>query len=215
MIIQDFDAIIFDCDGTLVDSEPITVRTLVDYVKQFDINLDYDEALALFIGRDMKMIIEVLEKQSGKSLPENFDHEYRKLQSAALQKSLKAIPGAHELLQTIKRPRCVASNAPQYKIKLNLSVTGLEKYFDQDRIFSAYDIQVWKPIPDLFFHAAKHMNVEAQRCVVIEDSLAGIQAGIDAGMQTIGYAASKEAQPTDQVPFVHDLKDLIPMLGDD
>lgn len=213
MITQDFDAIIFDCDGTLVDSEPITVRTLVDFVEQFGLQLDYDEALALFIGRDMQMIVKVLEERIGKPLPEEFANEYRKRQSAGLRKSLQTIPGAHELLESINRPTCVASNAPQYKIKLNLKVTKLDKFFDKDRIYSAYDIRVWKPAPDLFLHAAEKMNVQPHQCVVIEDSLAGIQAGIDAGMQTIGYAANKDVQPTDQVPFVHDLRDLIPMLG--
>lgn len=213
MIATDFDAIIFDCDGTLVDSEPITVRALVEYVHEFGLLLDYDEALALFIGRDMPMIVEVLEGRIGKPLPKHFTEEYRKRQAVALRRSLKTIPRAHELLEAITKPSCIASNAPQYKIKLNLHVTQLDRFFKPDRIFSAYDIQVWKPKPDLFLHAAEQMGFQPHRCVVIEDSLAGIQAGIDAGMQTIGYAASKEVQPTDIVPFVHDLKDLILMLG--
>ena len=78
---DEIDAIIFDCDGTLVDSEPITVQVLVDYVAEFGLRLDYEDALGLFVGRDMTMIVEVLEKQIGNSLPADFVEEYRRRQN--------------------------------------------------------------------------------------------------------------------------------------
>lgn len=213
MINSDFEAIIFDCDGTLVDSEPITVSTLVEHVAEFGLKLDYEEALALFIGRDMPMIVKVLEERIGQPLPPGFTEEFRHRQAAALQSSLKSIPGAHQLLGSITKPFCIASNAPRRKIELNLKVTGLHEFFDSERVFSAYDIESWKPNPDLFLHSAAKMEIEPSRCVVIEDSLAGIQAGIAAGMQTIGYAHSAEVKPTCEVPFVHCLSELIEVLS--
>ncbi len=214
--LTDIDAIIFDCDGTLVDSEPITVQVLVDYVSEFGLKLDYDEAFQLFLGRDMPMIVEVLEAQIGKSLPDHFAQEYRRRQSIELRRSVKCIPGAKELLTAVqssgKFRYCVASNAPQQKINLNLEVTGLKTFFEKTPVLSAYDIEKWKPDPALFLYAAKKLDVQPSRCVVIEDSIAGIQAGIAAGMQTIGYASSKDSQPTDEVAFVYELADLISVL---
>ena len=213
---DEIDAIIFDCDGTLVDSEPITVQVLVDHVSEFGLKLDYEEALALFVGRDMTMIVEVLEKQMKKSLPGDFVEEYRRRQEIELRRSVQLIPGAMELVTEIEKSGnlayCVASNAPQRKIFLNLEVTGLNRFFKQPLIFSAYDIQKWKPDPALFLHAAERIGVTPGRCVVIEDSVAGIEAGIAAGMKTIGYSPSPARQPTDQVPFVHHLTDLMPIL---
>jgi len=212
----DFDAIIFDCDGTLVDSEPITVQVLVDHVSEFGLALDYDEAIGLFVGRDMQMIVEVLEKQMETPFPDDFVEEYRRRQELELRRSAKAIPGAIELMTAIEKAGglkyCVASNAPRRKIDLNLEVTGLNKFFPESLIFSAYDIKKWKPDPALFLHAAEQIGVAPDRCIVIEDSVAGIEAGIAGGMHTIGYASSLEKQPTDQVPFAHHLADLIPLL---
>ena len=111
-------------------------------------------------------------------------------------------------MSKVGKPFCVASNAPQAKIAINLSVTGLDQFFSADRTFSAYDINVWKPQPDLFLHVAKKLGVDPANCVVVEDSLAGIDAGLAAGMQVIGYAKSAEVQPTDKVPFVHCLSEL-------
>ena len=212
----DFDAIIFDCDGTLVDSEPITVQVLVDHVSEFGLKLDYDQAIGLFVGRDMQMIVEVLEKQMGSSLPDDFVEEYRRRQEIELRRSAQAIPGAIQLATAIEKSGelkyCVASNAPRRKIDLNLEVTGLDKFFGEPLVFSAYDIKKWKPDPALFLHAAEKIGVAPDRCVVIEDSVAGIEAGIAGGMHTVGYASSKKKQPTDQVPFVYHLADLIPLL---
>jgi len=186
---EDIDAVIFDCDGTLVDSEPITVKVLVDHVREFGLELEY----------------------------EDFVEEYRRRQELELRKSVELIPGAMELVAAVQKSTalkyCVASNAPRRKINLNLEVTGLDKFFAEPQIFSAYDIRIWKPDPALFLHAAERIEIAANRCLVLEDSLAGIQAGIAAGMQTIGYSVDQESQPTDQVSFVHDLAELIPFLA--
>lgn len=213
MINPDFDLVIFDCDGTLVDSEPITVGVLVKFVAKYGLELEYKDALEMFVGRDMASIVKYLESQIGHELPEVFSAEFRERQATALRRDLVAIDGAHDLLASMKKPFCLASNAPQEKIAISLAATRLDAFFTEERTFSAYDISVWKPQPDLFLHAAKEMNVDPERCVVIEDSIAGIDAGIAAGMQVIGYAASPDKQPTDAIPFVNRLTELIDILA--
>ena len=213
MINRDFEAIIFDCDGTLVDSEPITVAVLVEFVSEFGLDLSFEEALPLFVGRDMPGIVRVLEQRLGAALPETFCDEYRSRQAIALRRDLQAISGAHELLDSMTRQFCVASNAPQDKIEINLKTTGLDRFFTSCRTFSAYDINAWKPEPDLFLFAADKMEVDVARCVVIEDSQAGIEAGLAAEMQVIGYSHSPDEVPTNDVPFVHSLVDLIEVLS--
>lgn len=209
MISNNYEAVIFDCDGTLVDSEPITVSVLIEYLREFGLELDYEEASSLFVGRDMQSIAKWLEENKKIQLPDIFPEEFRKRQAVALKESVRAISGAHELLAALTKPFCVASNAPQAKIAINLTVTGLDKFFTADRTFSAYDINVWKPQPDLFLHAAKQMAVDPANCVVIEDSMPGIDAGLAAGMQVIGYSKSADLKPTDKIPFVHCLSALI------
>mgnify|MGYP006091841169 CR=1 FL=1 len=213
MIEREFDAIIFDCDGTLVDSEPITVNVLIDFVGEFGLELGYDDALPLFVGRDMPGIISVLESRMGSKFPATFPDEFRARQATALRENLTAISGAHDLLKSLNCQFCVASNAPQAKIEINLTTTGLSPFFTSETTFSAYDINVWKPAPDLFLYAAERLNVAASRCVVIEDSQAGIDAGLAAGMQVIGYSHTPEEAATKEVPFVHCLSELIEVLS--
>ena len=213
MLEREFDTIIFDCDGTLVDSEPITVKVLIDFVKEFGLELSYEDASPLFVGRDMPAIMAVLESWMNSELPVTFSEEFRARQASALRKELTVISGAHELLGSLERQFCVASNAPQAKIEINLTTTGLSQFFTSETTFSAYDINVWKPEPDLFLYAADRLKVDASRCVVIEDSQAGIDAGLAAGMQVIGYSHTPEEAATKEIPFVHCLTELIEVLN--
>jgi HAD superfamily hydrolase (TIGR01509 family) len=224
MLQHPFEAIIFDCDGTLVDSEPITASALIEQVAELGLKLDFEETLALFVGRDMPMIVEVLtsrlkEQGLASKIPDTFVEEFRKRQAAGLQKSLKAIQGAKELLKSLQKPFCLASNAPRDKIRINLDVTGLNQFFPPEMIFSAYDINIWKPNPDLFLLAAERMKIEPSKCVVIEDSSAGVEAGIAAGMQVVEFApgTNNEQDPTANanvnVLRIEALVELIPILG--
>ena len=209
MINAPFETIIFDCDGTLVDSEPITVSVLVNQVAQLGLEMQYDEAISIFAGRDMSVVAEVIASRLGRPLPDDFVEQFRQRQGRALRSELKPIAGAKQLLAKITKPYCVASNAPHAKIKINLESTGLDRFFQPQTTFSAYDIKKWKPEPDLFLHVADRMGTSPQRCVVIEDSLAGIQAGLAAKMQVIGYTPTPEGIVTNKVPYVHCLLDLI------
>lgn len=213
MIHPEFDLVIFDCDGTLVDSEPITTSVLLEQTRDYGLDLAPEEALGLFVGRDMPGIVRWIEQRIKRKLPADFTANFRLLQAAALRESLLPIPGAEALLGAMQREICLASNAPRDKIAINLNVTRLSRFFDQERTFSAYDIQSWKPEPDLFLHAAASLGYSPERCVVIEDSLAGITAAEAAGMQVIGYAKSQNCLPTTRIPFVHSLFDLVEILN--
>lgn len=220
---KEFETIIFDCDGTLVDSEPISTRVLVEYASEFGLEMTAEEALELFVGRDMPGILLELQRRTDTRLPAGFVEEFRSRQAVALREQLQPIPGAHELLERLSsapRPFCVASNAPQDKIEINLTVTGLKVFFQPERVFSAYDINAWKPKPDLFLFAARQMKTPPNRCVVIEDSPAGIEAGLAAGMHVVGFDKDmtqeiheKLAIYRDRVPFVNALSELQTILA--
>jgi HAD superfamily hydrolase (TIGR01509 family) len=185
-----YDALIFDCDGTLVDSERLLNQLLVDHVRPFGIELTVEEALARFKGGNMADCVAKLETLRGAALPPSFVPELRERLMVGLSNGLEPIEGALDLVRSLSIPFCVASNGPREKIELSLSVTGLLPYF-QGRIFSAYDVGVWKPDPGLFLHAARALGARPERCAVIEDSLPGIQASLAAGMTV--YALLDEA----------------------
>ena len=129
-----YKCIIFDCDGVLVDSEAISTKVMVDLLKTVDYNIDMETAIDLFTGLALKDNFALVEKELGKKLPEDFEAIYRKLSFEAFQRDLKPINGVRELLDKLTMPYCVASSGPTNKIKLNLKVTNLSQYFN-DNIF--------------------------------------------------------------------------------
>ncbi|MEM7457439.1 MAG: HAD-IA family hydrolase, partial [Planctomycetota bacterium] len=167
--------------GTLVDSEPITTRVLVDFVEEFGLQLDHHEAIGWFAGRDMAGISKMIEKRLCRELPSDFVEQFRHRQAAALETDVRPIDGAVELLNAIRIPIALASNAPRAKIEINLRVSGLTGFFPDERVFSAYDIEIWKPEPDLFIHAARAIGFDPAKCLIVEDSPAGFEAAARAG----------------------------------
>ncbi len=203
-----WDAVIFDCDGTLVDSERLGNEVLVEYVDQFGIRLTVDDALARFRGTHMAVCVEQLELLRGEPLPASFVVDLRERMAAAFGKRLQPIEGALNLVRSLTVPFCVASSGPRAKIELSLSLTGLLSYF-VDRIFSSYELQAWKPSPDLFMHAARAMDAEPARCAVIEDSLPGIQAGLAAGMQVFALQRhGVDPRIPEEVTVITELREL-------
>jgi len=176
--------VIFDCDGTLVDSEVVAARAWSEYVAGYGVTLSPEEALARFRGVSMKWCISHIEQLHGQTLPDHFEQELRALMGGMLEQHLQPISGAVEMVEQLHLPFALASNAPHHKIELCLRVTGLLPHF-AGRIFSAYDVQRWKPDPALFLFAAERLGVAPQRCAVVEDSLPGVQAGLAAGMRVI------------------------------
>ena len=178
--------IIFDCDGVLVDSETITNQVLVDYVNEFGVGISLEKALELFQGGALADWVHYVKAEHGIDLPPEFQTNFRRRMKVAFEKDLKVIPGVLELIESLDCPICIASNGPLEKMETTLKVTGLNKYFN-DNIFSAYQINKWKPDPSLFLYAAEKMGVEPKNCTVIEDSPRGAEAATKAGMKVYGY----------------------------
>jgi HAD superfamily hydrolase (TIGR01509 family) len=182
-------AIIFDCDGTLVDSEALSNEVLVESVAKHGLILSADEAIETFRGGKMAECVAALETRLGRALPPQFVPDLRQRTADAFRTRLRPVSGALELvewLSALSQPICVASSGPMEKIELSLSLTGLLRFF-KGRIFSSYDVGTWKPHPGLFLHAATAMGVAPRDCAVVEDSLPGIRAGVAAEMTVFAF----------------------------
>lgn len=211
-------AIIFDCDGTLVDSETLSTEVLVEAVAEHGLSLTVHEALAAFRGGKMADCITELELRLGRPLPPTFVPEFRVRSAQAFRARLRAIEGALELVQSLSSlpfPFCVASSGPMEKMALSLSLTGLLPFFE-GRVFSSYDVGSWKPDPGLFLHAADALGVSPADCAVIEDSLPGMQAGLAAGMTVFAFQPHgvDPRTPSETTPL-HRLLDLRDHLASD
>lgn len=176
-------SIIFDCDGVLVDTEPIMIKALLDLGEQYGAQMELDEAIKEFSGRQLLEVIKMLEEQSQVKFHENFELEFRELSYQRFKEGVEPVEGVEDLLKSLTIPFCVASSGPREKIILNLTLTGLIKYFPENHIFSSYDIGTWKPEPGIFLHALEQMNFKKSSTAIIEDSSSGVMAGISAGMQ--------------------------------
>ncbi|HET7313425.1 HAD-IA family hydrolase [Salinisphaera sp.] len=182
-----FAAVIYDCDGTLVDSELLNARCMVDMITaDHGIHLDAVAVEAEFRGGKFADMCDTLSARHGIDLGADFATRYRAHSSAVFERELQVIPGVRAAIEAIGEPRCVASSGPPGKLATALRATGLADYFG-DLVFSAYDIESWKPEPDLFLHAAKAMGVAPAQCAVIEDSDPGVEAARRAGMRVFGY----------------------------
>lgn len=210
-----YKCIIFDCDGVLVDSELISNTTMVNYANELGTNITVEFALREFVGKSLSDWMRFIEKEIGKPLPISFEEEFRKRSFDAFKKDLKAIDGIPELLEKIKIPFCVASSGPSNKIKLNLTTTGLIDKFEGN-IFSCYDINKWKPEPDIFLYAAGQMGFKSSECLVIEDSPSGIQAAKKAGMDVIALAHQHSLGKIEKenVPIIYHISEIIELIPD-
>lgn len=180
---------IFDCDGVLVNSERIGSTVLAEFATRYGWSLGPDEATRLFKGGAMPQIWRMIEEKVGRPLPGDIETEFRHVQLRRLEEELQPIPGVLELLESLTCGFCVASNGPHEKMQVTLRVAGLLHLF-QDRIFSRTDVSRAKPFPDLFEHAAERCGVDVKECLVIEDSLLGVQAARAAGMRPIAFVGT-------------------------
>jgi HAD superfamily hydrolase (TIGR01509 family) len=186
------DLVIFDCDGVLVDSEPISIAILVDIITAAGVSISEETAYERFLGRSMATTIEILRDDFDMVVTdEHLRHARAELQTR-FRRDLKPIPGVAETLRRLKAPRCVASSSQPERIRLSLEVTGLLELLEP-HIYSATMVKRGKPFPDLFLHAARGMGAAPGRCVVIEDSPAGILAAKDAGMRAFAFTGGSHA----------------------
>lgn len=187
--------VIFDCDGVLVDSETISCRIEMGMLAELGHPISYDEFCRRAVGRGRKDINAMLESLWSRRLPEDWGERARAATMAAFETELHAVAGIGEVLAGLGGlPRCVASSSHPTRIARSLALTGLAGYFGEN-LFSASEVAHGKPAPDLFLHAARRMGVEPARCLVVEDSLPGIQAARAAGMVAIGFTAAGHCAP--------------------
>lgn len=175
-------ALIFDLDGTLVDSELIGAEALASLLPE--LGLSGADIVERYRGWRFATILEELAPKTRQILDDGFVQAYRQRAAARFEVELKAFPGVEEMLKTATLPMCIASSGPPEKIHRSLRVTGLGRFFG-DRAYSAYDINSWKPDPDLFLHAAAALGFQPEECLVIEDSDVGLEAARRAGMRAL------------------------------
>ena len=182
-----YDLVIFDCDGVLVDSEPISNRILAERLTAIGLPTTTEQAMQDYMGRSWKTDQQIIEGRLGGPLPEGWVDAYHAAVIAAFETELEPVAGIAAALDGIATPSCVASSSAHPRIRAALTATGLLGRFE-GRIFSATDVEHGKPAPDLFLHAARACGAAPGRCVVIEDAPPGAEAGRRAGMDVLGYA---------------------------
>lgn len=184
-----FDLVIFDNDGVLVDSEGHANQILSDLLNEsgWAVNMTREESVALFLGRSLPAIRQLIESRLGHALPGDFEERYHARLFEVFDMELTAVPGVEDALERIRVPTCVASSGTHERIRRALAATGLLPRFE-GRIFSAEDVVRGKPAPDLFLHAARRLGVAPSRCAIVEDSPLGVDAANAAGMVAFGFA---------------------------
>lgn len=190
--------LLFDCDGTLVDSEPLLGEVMGDVLARVGLPFSARQYMQEFRGVRFINIVTELERRHGTLADDvraSAEAEMRATLAERMRHELQPIPHVRATLDTLARhPCCVASNGPEHKIRNALDSTSLRSYFN-DRLFSAYTLNTWKPEPGLFLHAARSMGYAPQQCVVIDDAAVGVTAGLRAGMRVVHINRFAEATP--------------------
>ena len=207
-----FDLVIFDCDGVLVDSERLAVRTEAEILTGLGWPLTEADIVERFVGRSAAYMHQEIERQLGR--PIDWDAEFEVRFREVFERELAPVPGVVEALDQIRIANCVASSGSHERIRFTLGLTGLFDRFE-GRIFSVDDVARGKPAPDIFLHAAERMETPPGRCAVVEDSISGVSAGLAAGMAVFAFAggvsASADLSIDDAVIF-DDMRDLPTLL---
>ncbi|MEU0337317.1 HAD family hydrolase [Streptomyces sp. NPDC006193] len=192
-----YDLVIFDNDGVLVDSEPISNRHLAAYLTELGHPTSYEDSVRDYMGSAMHRVHELILERTGQRLPDDFDDVFHARVFAAFERELKPVDGVAGVLEKLTAdgvPYCVASSGSHARIRVGHRTTGLDRWFTEDRIFSSEDVGRGKPAPDLFLYAAERMGVAPGRCAVVEDSPLGVQAALAAGMDVFAFTAMTPAE---------------------
>lgn len=193
------EAVIFDADGTLVDSEAPGLAVVQAHAAEHGLTLSTQEMHRRFQGVRMTEVVQWIARRLGQpsgDFADAFERRVRASMYARFEQGLLPMPGATTLLPRLAVPFAVATNGPREKVEQTLRVCGLRAHFGQ-HVYCAYELGSFKPAPGLFLHVAQALGVEASRCAVVEDSWTGVQAGLAAGMQV--YALC----PPTAVPVSH------------
>ena len=185
-----FELAIFDCDGVLVDSEPLAHQVLIEALSEFGIDLDLRQAIGLFMGNSVAQNVAVIEGLLGRRLPADFFPEWRETLYARFRaEPVRAVTGIVDVLDSLAVPACVVSNGPLKKMQTTLGVTGLLERFGT-HLYSSESGLPGKPAPDLFLAAARDFGVAPAASFVVEDSPKGVAGAVAAGMTVFAYAGS-------------------------
>ncbi len=190
-----FEAVLFDCDGVLVDSEPITNGVLRTMLAEAGWVMSAQDCMRFFIGKAVRDERAVIEARTGQTLTEDWLALFRERRNHALDVGLEVIAGAHAAVaaahaHTQQRIAC-ASGADRFKVEMQLTKVGLMDYFD-GHIFSGHEMARSKPAPDVYLAAAQHLVAAPSQCLVIEDSVTGVQAGVAAGATVWAFCPQPE-----------------------
>jgi len=188
-----FDAVLFDCDGVLVDSEPITNGVLRDMLEEEGWKLTAEQCFEIFVGKAVKDESARIQHHTGKPVTEAWLTGFRERCNLQLESRLTAIPDIHGAVETLHRASqgriACASGADRFKVELQLRKVGLHHFFE-GRIFSGHEMPRSKPAPDVYLAAAAALQVDPRRCAVVEDTVTGVTAGVAAGATVFAYAPS-------------------------
>ena len=184
-----FELVIFDCDGVLVDSEQIANDVFVEQMAELGLRLDTRQAFTEFVGTSWAHCSRVVEQRLGRPLPSTFLQEHFDRCRGRMERELLPVPGVAAVVTGLDCLKCVASNGEIAKMRMTLGITGLLPLFE-GALFSATEVAAGKPDPDVFLWAARTMGVDPGRVAVVEDTVAGVTAGVRAGMTVFGYTAT-------------------------
>lgn len=211
--------VIFDCDGVLVDTEQLANRLLARVLTEEGFPITYEESRRLFVGKTMEAVSSHVISATGRPMRADWVDYIRSKTLEAFADGIDAVPGVREVLETLQAkgvPYCVASSSKFEKMRFTLGSSGLLP-FVEDLLFSAEEVAHGKPAPDLFLHAAARMGHAPSACVVIEDSVPGVEAAVAAGMPVLGYAGDPhtdaEGLKAKGAHVFHDMSALMGLLG--
>jgi HAD superfamily hydrolase (TIGR01509 family) len=183
--------LIFDCDGVLVDSEYLFARVASQCLSEIGIALGSEEAAQRFAGVSIKDMLAALGREHGVSLPDGFEDLVIRREDEAYARLLEPIRGVREAVLSIPWARCLASSSLPERISASLAVTRLDDLFAETACFSTALVARGKPAPDIFLHAARQMGETPESCIVVEDSVPGIQGAVAAGMRAVGFIGGR------------------------
>lgn len=185
---SDFELVIFDCDGVLVDSERIANEVFAKVLnEECGLVLSLDDMFQTFLGHSSSQCMAIIKEMLGEEPPPNLEQRYKREINHALATSVTAVSGIETAIAEISIPFCVASSGSYQKMQTTLGKTKLLQYFE-GKLHSTSDVERGKPFPDIYLHAASKMGVlDPSRCLVIEDSPLGVAGGVSAGMTVFGY----------------------------
>jgi len=200
-------ALIFDCDGTLVDSEQLSAELIVRLLGERGVRTTVESILPIYRGERFQDVVAHLGRRYPQVAPADFLSEYRQRSLPWLRARLQPMPGAVELVHRLRVSKCVASNGPREKIETSLDCAGLLDDF-RGRVISAYEVGAWKPDPALIRHAARQMGVAAECCLVVDDSLPGLRAGLAAGARVVGFGEQDFSELRGEFDQARDMREL-------